>query len=321
MAVHLCLGITYYIYYQMLYICPYARWFGESVNKFGISPGISPSLDLRALLFTVRGKMGVAACRRHTDVKVPLSFPQRNFLDSSVMLKQRNSSPILPPDFDCIRVVHSFDELASTPFGDGVNALCWPRVLDGDFAEVVEKIGSGDGITILDERMLQCLHLSEAGRLAVGKMLEDERLLSDLGLDPVLNCIHGYPRDDDGPLSTDVFSFHADSAPVQAETWLCTYIGASSEGVRNEEAVRHVDVPATRTKLLDTYGGHDDEGFQEFLSENCYHLHYKALPDSNPYTFGVGNLWRIAVEHPGSPVPPCIHRAPCTDAPRLLLIS
>ncbi len=41
-------------------------------------------------------------------------------------------------------------------------------------------------------------------------------------------------------------------------------------------------------------------------------------------SFGLGNLWRIAVDYPGSPVPPCIHRAPITRPgrpPRLLLIS
>jgi hypothetical protein len=219
-------------------------------------------------------------------------------------------------------VVASFEELASTSFGDGVNALCWPRVLEGDFAEVVEKIGSGDGITILDDCLLRGLQVSQAGLLAISMMLEDERLLGELGLDPVLNCIHGYPGDKNaGPVSTDVFSFHADSAPVQAETWLCTYFGASSEAIRNEDVVRHVDIAETRAALLDLYGGYDDERFSEFLTENCYHLHYCAVPNAKPYSFGIGNLWRIALEHPGCPVPPCIHRAPRTDSPRLLLIS
>jgi hypothetical protein len=231
-------------------------------------------------------------------------------------------SPILPPDFECIKVVHSFEELASTPFGDGVNAFCWPRVLAGDFAEVVEKIGSGDGITVLDEGFLQSLPLSQAALVAINEMLQDERLLSGLGLDPVLNCIHAYPSDDTtAPISTDVFSFHADSAPVRSETWLCTYFGASSEAIRNEEAVRHVDIPKTRAHLLKIYGGQDNEGFCEFLSENCYDLHYAALPHAQPYPFGIANFWRIAVQYPESPVPPCIHRAPRTNSARLLLIS
>ena len=231
-------------------------------------------------------------------------------------------SPILTPDFDCIKVVHSFEELASTPFGHGVNALCWPRVLAGDFAEIVEKIGSGDGITLLDESFLQGLQVSQAGVVAINEMLLDERLLSGLGLEPALNCIHSYPSDDTAnPISTDVYSFHADSAPVPSETWLCTYFGLSSEAIRNEEAVRHVDNPKTRAHLLKNYGGQDDESFCEFLSENCYDLHYAALPHADPYPFGTGNLWRIAVQYPDCPVPPCIHRAPQTNSARLLLIS
>lgn len=43
-----------------------------------------------------------------------------------------------------------------------------------------------------------------------------------------------------------------------------------------------------------------------------------------PSYFGIGNLWRIAVDHPESPVPSCIHRAPANlrgGRPRLLLIN
>jgi hypothetical protein len=45
---------------------------------------------------------------------------------------------------------------------------------------------------------------------------------------------------------------------------------------------------------------------------------------ARPYSFGTGNMWRIAIAWPGCPVPPCIHRAPESVAgapPRLLLIS
>jgi hypothetical protein len=224
--------------------------------------------------------------------------------------------------FTSIKVVDSFQQLSSTPFTNGINAICWPRVLEGDFAEVLEKIGPGDGISTLDKNMLEGLCVSSLARLAINNMLADRHLLSSLGLDPVLNCIHAYPSDDaDAPISTDVFSFHVDSAPIQSETWLCTYLGASSEGLLNSEAVRRVDIPSTRAELLHLYGGSDDEGFSEFLSENCYDLHYAALPNAEPYAFGTANLWRIAVQYPGCPVPPCIHRAPRTDSPRLLLIS
>jgi hypothetical protein len=109
-----------------------------------------------------------------------------------------------------------------------------------------------------------------------------------------------------------------------ADTWLCTYVGAPSEGLRHEEAERRVDLPATRAELLRCFGGPDGDDFREFLSDRCYDLHYAPAPHARPFSFGVGNLWRIAVEYPGSPVPPCIHRAPETipgHPPRLLLIS
>jgi hypothetical protein len=155
-------------------------------------------------------------------------------------------------------------------------------------------------------------------------MLEDQRLLRERDLDPVLNCIHGYPRDEDaGPVPTDVFSFHVDSAPVEADTWLCTYYGPASDGLLNEEALRRVDHPPTRAELLKLFGGEDNDDFKEFLHDHCYDLHYAPLPGAKPYSFGLGNLWRIAAEYPGSPVPPCIHRAPATlpGQARLLLIS
>ena len=48
----------------------------------------------------------------------------------------------LPPDYPRIKRVGSFQELITTPFGDGVNAFCWERTLSGDFAEVVGKLGA-----------------------------------------------------------------------------------------------------------------------------------------------------------------------------------
>ena len=231
----------------------------------------------------------------------------------------------LPLDYPRIKVVRSFQELVATPFADGVNALCWPRTLPGDFGEVVEHLGSGEGITTLDDAQLRGLPLSAAGRAAIEILLEDQRLLRDHDHDPVLNCVNGYARDENpGPVSTDVFSFHADSAPVQTDTWLCTYHGPASEGLRNDEAQRRVDLPETRAELLRLFGGEDNDAFREYLNEHCYDLHYAAIPQARPFSFGLGNLWRIAVDWPGSPVPPCIHRAPETqpgEPPRLLLIS
>ncbi len=224
------------------------------------------------------------------------------------------------------RLVSSFQELAFTPFGDGVNALCWPRILPGDFAEVVAllRADENEGLLALDDAHLLALPLSPVGRVAVESMLGDLQLLRALDRDPVLNLIHGYPRDDGpGPVPTDVFSFHADSASIPADTWLCTYHGAASEGLRNEDAHRRVDVPETRAALLADSGFREDnEAFHDYLAENCYDLHYTAAAHARPYSFGLFNLWRIAVEYPGSPVTPCIHRAPSTVAgePRLLMI-
>lgn len=235
--------------------------------------------------------------------------------------------PPAPPftDYTCVKVVRSFAELLATPFAGGVNALCWPRMLPGDFGEVVAQLGAGEGIVPLDETRLNTLALSKAGRTARDQLLADLQLLRAQGLAPELNCIHAYPRDADAAVvPTDVYSFHADSAPVETSTWLCTYHGPASEGLRNEDVQRRADVPATRAALLQEYGGADDAGFREFLSENCYDLHYAPVAGARPWSFGLGHLWRIAVDWPGSPVPPCVHRAPATrpgDPPRLLLIS
>lgn len=236
-----------------------------------------------------------------------------------------SSALALPAGYSRIRRVGSFTELLATPFAAGVNALCWERTLAGDYAEVVARLGAGEGVIALDESTLRALPLSAAGQVAVDTMLADLELLRAQDLDPVLNCIHGYPRDEEpGVVATDVFSFHADSAPVPASTWLCTYHGPSSEGLRQEEALRRIDEPATRAALLAEFGGADDEDFRDYLHEHCYDLHYAPLAGARPFSFGIGHLWRIAIEHPDCPVPPCVHRAPTPrpdDPPRLLLIS
>ena len=224
-----------------------------------------------------------------------------------------------------IKAVQSFDELASTKFADGVNALCWPRTLQGDFNEVMAQVGSIDEITTLDDESLMSLTLSTAGSVARDFLLQDQQQLRDLGLSPSLDCIPHYARDPDaGPVPTDVYSFHVDSATAETDTWLCCYHGPASEGLSNEDAWRRVDIPETRADLLNRYGGADDADFQTYLNEHCFDLHFVAKPGTSPFPFGVCNLWRIATQYPGSPVPPCIHRAPSTrpgDPPRLLLIS
>jgi len=231
----------------------------------------------------------------------------------------------LPSDYPRVQRVGSFEELVSTPFCNGVNALCWERQLEGDFAEIVRLLSAGEGITLIDDARLRSLPTSAAGRLAVKTLLADQQLLRGHNLDPALNCIHGYPRDEClGPIPTDVFSFHVDSATVETDTWLCTYHGPASEGLRNDEARRRIEVPAIRAELLKCFGGKDDESFRAYLSDHCYDLHYEPSPGARPFAFGLGNLWRIAVAWPGCPVPPCIHRAPETapgQPARLLLIS
>jgi len=227
--------------------------------------------------------------------------------------------------FPRVKVVQSFDELVTTRVIGEINALCWPRMLDGDFEEVVRHLVASDDIATLDDATLRALPLSSAGRTAVDTLIQDQQRLLQLGLAPVLDCISRYPRDEeDGPVPTDVYSFHADSATVETDTYLCSYTESASEGLGNEDARRCVDDSATRAELLRRYGGKDDDRFLEYLKENCYDLHYVALPGARGFSFGLGHLWRIAVAYPGSPVPPCIHRAPATvpgRPPRLLLIS
>jgi hypothetical protein len=231
----------------------------------------------------------------------------------------------LRPPSHRVRFVDSFEALIAARFEGVVNAICWPRQLMGNFQEVIDALHADEGMTTIEDDDLRGLSLSTAGAAARDILLADQALLRGAGLAPILDCITGYPRDDAaGPIPTDVYSFHADSAPVPADTYLCTYIGAPSEGLNNEDAVRRVDVPETRAALLLAYGGADDAGFAAQLGENCFDLHYAPRGYAQPYSFGIGNLWRIAIAHPGSPVLPCIHRAPLSPPgakARLLMIS
>ncbi len=223
-----------------------------------------------------------------------------------------------------VRQVGSFAELLETPFEGDVNALCWQRVLPGDFAEVVAKLSGGTGIVAVGDEEIASLELSPVGRIAADALIADQRLLRAHDLDPTLNCIHDCVRGSEaGTVPTDVMSFHVDSSPVEVDTWLCTYFGACSEGLENEDAVRKVDIPEIRSALLAEYGGAEDNGFLEYLTDCSYEFHYAPKPGARPYPFGRFALWRIATLWPGSPVLPCIHRAPENrpGSPRLLLIS
>ena len=228
------------------------------------------------------------------------------------------------PVHPSIRVVDSFDQLFSTPLCDGVNALCWPRCLPGDFEEVARLLNVPKGITHLSEEELHELKVSPAGGEAVKAMLQDLRRLQEHGLDPVLDCVNGYTHPLEPPYQrTDVCSWHVDSATAEADTWLCTYHGACSEGLFPEDAIPRVELPEARAELLGLFGGQDDDSFREWLSEHFHDLHFAMREGARPYAFGHGNLWRIATRHPEVAVPPCVHRAPDPVAgqKRLLLIS
>jgi hypothetical protein len=241
------------------------------------------------------------------------------------------NGPRIPTDYSRIRLVESFEALVAAPWSDGINAVCWPRTVAGDFGALAElasrhPVTRGAGAAVLDADWLSAAQTSDlqaGGRTAAAALLSDLARLKARGLEPELNFVRSYDRDLEEPvLPTDVYSFHVDSAPVPTDTWLCTYYGAPSEGLRNEEATACVDIPATRRALLQAFGGPDDAAFRAHLRERSYDLHYAPLPGARPFSFGVGALWRIAVQWPGSVVPPCIHRAPDELAgPRLLLIS
>lgn len=222
-------------------------------------------------------------------------------------------------------VVDSFAELLAVPLRGECNAVCWRRELAGDYGEVVRAVVGQDLVVTLGDELLSALPLSQAGRVAAAMLRSDQELLRGVGQDPVVDCIRGYERDAaDEIVATDVYSFHVDRATQATDTFLCSYTAPASQGLCNEDAVRRVDIPAVRAELLRQFGGDDAAGFADWLAEHCFDLHYAPLPGARTFDFGVGNLWRIAVDYPGCMTPACIHRAPETgghDPARLLLIS
>ncbi|GAB2839711.1 DUF1826 domain-containing protein [Ferruginibacter profundus] len=221
-----------------------------------------------------------------------------------------------------IHYVNNFEDLVATPFHGAVNAICWHRNLAGDFADIANKITQNENITVIDPQQLGKLQLTEQGQLARDIILQDLQWLTAHGAAPVLNLIRCYERDDASSFfPTDVYSFHADRAGIPTDTFLCTYYGAPSEVLPNAQAQQKVLIPEIREALQKLYGG-PAEGFPSFLTEHCFDLHYQAAPGAQPVNLGVGNLWRLAIDHPASQVPPCVHRAPRekNGEPRLLLI-
>lgn len=221
-----------------------------------------------------------------------------------------------------IQVVANFQELVSTPFKGEINALCWKRELVGDFSEIVNKIELNENMVLLDQDELRELELSEQGTLAREILLHDLKILKAHGASPILNVIKYYERDDAYPFfPTDVYSFHVDRSPIPTNTFLCTYFGEPSEIIPNSQAEQKILVPEIRDELKKLYGG-ADTGFESFLSEYFFDLHYLIKPEARPISLGLGHIWKLAIDHPESLVLPCVHRAPKekNGQNRLLLI-
>lgn len=226
------------------------------------------------------------------------------------------------PAKDHLHPVTNFNDLVSSPFFGEMNAICWNRQLTGDFLEIINKVALNGNITVISPEELLELQLSKQGQMARELLLNDLTFLKVHGAAPTLNVIQHYERDDSYPFfPTDVYSFHVDRSPIPTDTFLCTYYGMSSEILPNSQAEQKILIPEIRNELKKLYQGLD-EGFESFLSEHFFDLHYRAKPDARPISVGLGNLCRLAVDHPESKVLPCLHRAPKEKIgePRLLLI-
>ena len=221
-----------------------------------------------------------------------------------------------------IQYVTNFQDFISASFFGKMNAICWNRELVGDFSEIVRKLEFNENIAELHPKDLLQLELSEQGQLASEILLNDLKTLKALGTSPTLNLIKYYDRDYSYPFfPTDVYSFHVDRAPIPVDTILCTYYGESSELLPNSQAQQKIRIPEIREELKKIYDG-AEEDFESFLSENFFDLHYLAIPEAQPIKLGLGNVYRLAIEHPKSKVLPCVHRAPKekNGQKRLLLI-
>lgn len=184
------------------------------------------------------------------------------------------------------------------------------RKLAGDFSEIVRKVELSGNITAIEQEELLELELSKQGQLAREILLNDFKALEAYGASPNLNVINHYDRDEVYPFfPTDVYSFHVDRSTIAFDTFLCTYYGEPSDILPNSQGEKKVLIPEIRNELKKLYNG-PDEGFESFLTENFFDLHYQAKPNARPISLGIGHLWRLAIDHPESNVPPCLHRAP-----------
>lgn len=226
------------------------------------------------------------------------------------------------PSENQTQIVTNFHDLMATPFHGHINAFGWERELKGNFEEIVQKVEVSGNMVELEPWQLLEMELSAEGQLAREILLEDLKCLEEQGAAPVLNVINFYHRDDTfPPFPTDVYSFHVDRSPIAGATILCTYFGASSEIVPNDQAIQKILVPEIREELKKLHDG-SEEDFEDFLKENFFDLHYQTLPNSQLKTLGIGHIWRLAIDQTESEVLPCIHRAPLEKKgeKRLLLI-
>lgn len=225
-------------------------------------------------------------------------------------------------DNNQVRVVTTFSELVNTTFQGEINAICWNRDLLGDFKEIVSKLELKENITEVSTEDLLALQLSEKGILARNIILNDIQLLTDFGASPSLNLLKNYERDQDLDfISTDVYSYHVDRSPIETDTFLCTYHGAASDIISNDQVEQKILIPEIREKLKALHDGPETE-FETFLQEYFFDLHYQPKSNSEPVNLGSGQLWRLAVDNPTQQVLPCVHRAPVEKDGefRLLLI-
>ena len=229
----------------------------------------------------------------------------------------------MPTDFSSpqIKVVHTFYDLIQTEFQGLNNALCWQRDLRGDFEEIVAKLTLDEDITEVLPEDLLALKLSTDGEIARATILQDMQLLTKMGAQPSLNLLKCYERDEEFDfIATDVYSFHVDRSPVATDTFLCTYFGAASDIIANDQVEQKILIPEIRAQLRELYDG-PESGFEAFLTEYFFDLHYQPQANAQPINLGTGHVWRLAVDHPQQQVMPCVHRAPVEHGcHRLLLI-
>lgn len=120
-----------------------------------------------------------------------------------------------------IGLVSSFSELVHRDLKGEMNALCWHRNLEGDFAAIVNQLQLKENVTEVSPKDLFALQLSEKGSSAREIILKDMQLLTDFGASPSLNLLKCYERDDEFDfITTDVYSYYVDRSPIAADDFL-----------------------------------------------------------------------------------------------------